>query len=73
MSANQEHTTRRFQSFDTENTPPRYDEGYECELPPEVRTELHRPKRARILGRPKPTRIAPLTKGHLYFVLCSAP
>src|SRR5215510_13009087 len=46
-------------------TPP----GYECELPPEVRTELNRPKRRRILGRPKPAALNPGAKLPLYLVL----
>jgi hypothetical protein len=29
----------------------RFDVGYDCELPPEVRAELGQPRRARILGR----------------------
>jgi hypothetical protein len=41
---NEEYTTaRRFQLFDTENPAtagPRFDAGYECELPSGVRTEL---------------------------------
>src|SRR5215472_7879831 len=46
-------------------TPP----GYECELPPEVNTELNRPKRRRILGRPKPATFNPGAKWPLYLVL----
>ena len=37
----QKYTARRFQSFNTETTPPRYDAGFECEPPPNVRTELN--------------------------------
>jgi len=51
LEPDQEYSARRFQSFDTENTPPGYDAGYECELPSDVRTELVAPKRPRILGR----------------------
>src|SRR5215469_8497045 len=47
----QDNTARRFQSFDNENTPPRYDAGYDCEPPPDVREELRHPRRARILHR----------------------
>jgi hypothetical protein len=46
--------TRRLpSSFDTKNVAPRYDAGYECELPSNVRTELISPRRPRILERPK--------------------
>jgi hypothetical protein len=61
----QDYTAWRFQSFDTENISPQYD----CELPPEVRTELNRPKRPRILGRPKPATLNPGAKWPLYLVL----
>ena len=47
--SNQEYTARRFQSLDNENV-----DGYECELPNDVRTELLPPKRPRILRRPAP-------------------
>ena len=67
---NQENcTARRFQLFDTENTPPRYDAGYECELPPNVRAELVSPKRARILGRSKTATLDPAVKGRLYLTI----
>jgi hypothetical protein len=48
----QNTTARRFQSFDIENVGPSYDAGYDCQLPPDARTELLQPRRARILGRP---------------------
>jgi hypothetical protein len=38
--SNQECTARRFPSFNTKNTPPRYDAGFECELPLGARLEL---------------------------------
>jgi hypothetical protein len=57
---NQESLAGRSQSFDTKNPAaggPRYDTGYECELPADVRTELVAPKRPHILGLPpKPKR-----------------
>jgi len=63
---NQEQTARRFQAFDTENTPSRSQADYECELPPEVRTELNRPKRPRILGRSKAATLKAGVKWPLY-------
>ena len=68
---NKEYTTaRRFQLFDTENPAtagPRFDAGYECELPSGVRTELvgAPPKRPRILGSPQPATREPAAKGWL--------
>jgi hypothetical protein len=41
--SNQEYTAWRFKSFDN---------NYECELPPDVRAEFRRPKRARVLRYP---------------------
>jgi hypothetical protein len=49
--SNQDCRARRFQSFDTENPAPRYDNGYDCELPPDMQSELGAPRRPRILGR----------------------
>jgi hypothetical protein len=72
LEPDQEYTTRRFQSFDTENTPPGYDAGYECELPPDVRTELVAPKRPRILGRSKKVVLEPALKTRLSLVLLVA-
>jgi hypothetical protein len=72
----QEHTARRFQSFDTaldsENASPRSRDDYECELPPEVRAELNRPKRPRILGGAKRATLDPAVKGRLYLVIIVA-
>ena len=67
--SNQDYTARRFQSFDTEK-PPRYDAGYECELPPGVRSELVAPRRPRILGDSKRATLdGPAVKGRLYLLL----
>ena len=59
----QEQTARRFQSFDTEN-------GYDCELPPSVRSELVTPRRPPIADRPNLVKSQP--RGPLYFVLLVA-
>src|SRR6516162_2126005 len=70
--SNQDYTAGRFQSFDTENAPPRYDAGYECVLPPGVRTELaglRRPPIPPIADRPTRERVRPEPRGPLYFVL----
>ena len=63
---NQEFAARR---FDIENTPPRYDAGYECKLPPEVRSEFVAPRRPRILGRQNPATIQPGARRALYLAL----
>jgi hypothetical protein len=65
--SNQESTARRFQSFDTENVAPHYDAGYECELPPGVRSELVTLRRPPIANRPIPVKMQP--RGAFYFVL----
>jgi hypothetical protein len=44
QSSNQENLAGRFQSS-------RYNDGYDCELPPDVRAEFAKPKRPRILER----------------------
>jgi len=70
--SNQDYTAGRFQSFDAENAPPRYDAGYECVLPPGVRTELaglRRPPIPPIADRPTRERVRPEPRGPLYFVL----
>src|SRR5262245_12075445 len=62
----QDYTARRFQSFDTENN----GAGYDCELPPGVRSELATPRRPPIpplIDRPIPVKTQP--RGPLYFVL----
>ena len=50
--SNQECMARRCQSSDTKNVVQRYNAGYDCELPLEIRTELIAPRRPRILGAP---------------------
>ena len=70
--SNQDYTAGRFQSFDAENAPPRYDAGYECVLPPGVRTELaglRPPPIPPIADRPTRERVRPEPRGPLYFVL----
>lgn len=63
--SNQDYTARMSQ-------PSRYDAGYDCELPPEVRTELNRPKRPRILGWSKTVALEPALKARLYLLLLIA-
>ena len=73
--SNQEYTARRFQSFNIQSVPPPppgYDNGYECELPADVRTELVEPRRPRILGRNTQSRLNPATKWPLYLVVLIA-
>src|SRR5262245_12799894 len=65
----QEHAARRFQSFDTENAAPRYDNGYDCELPPDMRSELGAPRRPRILRRKTQSRLKPAAKWPLYLAV----
>ena len=60
---NQESVAGRFQSSP-------YDAGYECEPPPDVRAELNRPKRARILGPLRAVTHAP--RCPLYVLLLAA-
>jgi hypothetical protein len=56
FSPQQDYSARRRQEFEypgaVGSTPPRYDAGYECEPPPDVRAELGRPRRAQILKQP---------------------
>jgi hypothetical protein len=67
---NEEYAAPRCHSFDTE---PRFDAGYECELPIHTRTQFGMPpKRPRILGPPQPTTRQPKAKGPLYLVLLIA-
>jgi len=55
----QDYMAGRFPSFDTENVAPRYDAGYDCELPADERTELVARERPRILGRKTPATLEP--------------
>src|SRR5262249_39709576 len=62
----QDYAARRSKSFDTENN----GAGYDCELPPGVRSELVTPRRPPIpplIDRPIPVKTQP--RGPLYFVL----
>jgi hypothetical protein len=71
----QDYSAGRFQSFDTEN-------GYECELPDNVRQQLEksprrqsefaRPKRPRILGRKASLGLKPPAKWPLYLAVLIA-
>src|SRR5262249_54844955 len=73
--SDQEYAARRFQSFDTENPAtagPHYRAGYDCELPPNIRSELVTPRRPRILGRLKPATLQSAAKGPLYLALLMA-
>jgi hypothetical protein len=69
---NQEQAAWRNQSFDTETTPPGYDAGYECELPPHVRTELVAPRRPRILSLQRSDSLKPAVKWPLYLAVLVA-
>ena len=56
------YLARRFPSFDFNNPvagEPRYDAGYDCELPADERTELVARERPRILGRKTPATLEP--------------
>jgi hypothetical protein len=64
-SSNQGQAARRFDSS-------RFDAGYDCELPPDVRTELFAPRRPRILGRKTSPGLNPAAKWPLYLVLLIA-
>jgi hypothetical protein len=51
---------------------PHYDAGYDCELLPDVRTELVAPKRPRILGPKRTAAANPALKRRLYLMLLIA-
>ena len=50
----------------------RYDPGYDCEPPPNVRSELVAPRRPRILGRKTQSRLKPAGKWPLYLAVLIA-
>ena len=50
--SNQDYAARRSQPFETQHARPRYNAGYECELPNDVRQELSRPRRGFFRQRP---------------------
>jgi hypothetical protein len=68
--SNREQAAWRFDH--TENAAPRYDAGFDCELPPDVRTELVAPKRPRILGRKTPATLKSAVNWPLYLALLIA-
>jgi hypothetical protein len=65
--SNQEHTARRFQSFDIQNGA-----DYDCELPRNFRTELVTPRRPHILGRKTQSRLKSATKWPHYLAVLIA-
>src|SRR5215475_8540968 len=60
---NQDTAARRIQ-------PSYYDAGYDCELPPSVRTELTQPKRPRILSRLLPVKTTQRWPFYVMLSLC---
>jgi hypothetical protein len=71
----QDYPAGRIQSLDTNNLTtggPRYDAGYECELPPDVHTELVAPKRPRKLGPKRSATLNPAVTRPLYLTLLFA-